>query len=245
MQKSPFKIFSLFLLFCLLFSQMVYGQANTNLILEADSLFEVHQYTGALGKYKQILYQQDQYSPSMLLKMAFIREGQRDYTGAMYYLHLYYAKQPSRSVLHKMEELAQAHQFTGYEYNDFKFFTTQFRKRYLKILELMLIVGVMLMTVLAIRRLKGRTISLSLLVGFTIYLVFILFYINFLSLGRAGIIRNDQVSVMSAPSAGSAWLATVSRGHKVNILGQQDIWYKIKWNGERAYVRKNNILPLP
>ena len=45
--------------------------------------------------------------------------------------------------------------------------------------------------------------------------------------------------------AGATWLATVSQGHKVPITGEQDIWYEIRWKGEKAYVRKHNLLELP
>jgi hypothetical protein len=245
MQPFSFKINGFFLLLALFWSQPALAQEPKEAFVQADSLFAAHQYAAALELYEQILQQDAYYSPSMLLKMAYIKEGQRDFTGAMYALHLYYAKHPSRSVLRKMEDLAQTHGLHGYEYNDFKFFSTQFKKHYMRLLELMMIGAVMAATVLVIRRWKGRRVSLQSLTAYTVYLLFILFYVNFLSLGEEGIIQNDQVTVMSAPSAGATWLATASQGHKVSILGEQDIWYRIKWNGMRAYVRKNNVLPLP
>jgi len=52
---------------------------------------------------------------------------------------------------------------------------------------------------------------------------------------------NDRVGA----SAGSTWLATgFCKGIK-NILGEQDIWYKIKWNVGRMLISENNVLPLP
>jgi hypothetical protein len=245
MQQTGFKIVGFFFSLAFLVSQPALAQDSSQAFVRADSLFAAHQYTEALALYEHVLLQNDQYTPSMLLKMAFIQEGRGDFTGAMYYLHLYYAKHPSRSVLRKMEELAQANGLVGYEYNDLKFFSTQFQKHYMKLLELMMIVAVMTVTLLLLRRWKGRKVSFAALGAYMGFLLFILFYLNILSLGEEGIIRKDQVPVMSAPSAGATWLATASQGHKVNIIGEQDIWYRIKWDGATAYIRKNNILPLP
>ncbi|WP_255474062.1 SH3 domain-containing protein [Pontibacter qinzhouensis] len=226
-------------------AEPTYSQPYKFSLDRADSLFQKQEYTDALTIYEQILEQEQHYSPQMLLKMAYIKEGLRDYTSAMYYLHLFYVKQPSRSVLKKMEELAHAHRLTGYEYSDLHFFKTQFSKHYMRMLELMLIAAVVTVTIMFLSWRKGRRFSNTFKIGFTLYLLFILYYVNFLNLGDAGIIKNNHVAIMSAPSAGSAWLATASQGHKVPIRGEQDIWYEIRWKGEVAYIRKTNILELP
>ncbi|MDX5421761.1 MAG: SH3 domain-containing protein [Hymenobacteraceae bacterium] len=208
-------------------------------------MFQKQRYTEAFEIYTTILEEQEHYSPQMLLKMAYIKEGLRDYTGAMYYLHLFYTKEPSRSTLKKMEELALAHRLTGYEYNDLQFFKTQFNKHYMRILELMLLAAVVTVTIMFFSWRKGHKFTATFKAGFVLYLLFILYYINFLNLGDAGIIRNNNVAIMSAPSAGASWLATVSQGHKVPITGEQDIWYEIRWKGEKAFIRKSNLLELP
>ncbi|WP_461490527.1 SH3 domain-containing protein [Pontibacter sp. HJ8] len=233
------------LLFLALTTEPVYSQTDNKSLFKADSLFNNQQYVEAFAVYDSLLQHQQVYTPQMLLKMAYIKEGLRDYTGAMYYLHLFYKKQPSRSVLKKMEELGQAHRLSGYEYNDLQFFKTQFSKHYMRILELMLLVAVVTVTVMFVSWRKGHRFSGTFKTGFILYLLFILYYINFLNLGDEGIIKNDQVAIMSAPSAGATWLATATQGHKVPITGEQDIWYEIKWKGQKAYIRKNNLLELP
>ncbi len=240
---SKISVFSVVFLLSLL--KPAYSQVHKFEYAKADSLFAQQHYTEAFTLYEHILEEQQHYSPQMLLKMAYIKEGMRDYTGAMYYLHLFYTKQPSRSVLKKMEELAQAHRLTGYEYNDLQFFKTQFSKYYTRILELLLLGAVVTVTVMVVSWRKGHVFTGTFKTGFILYLLFILYYINFLNLGRGGIIKNNQVAIMSAPSAGGNWLATVSQGHKVPITGEYDIWYEIKWKGETAYIRKNNLLQLP
>jgi hypothetical protein len=245
MQNLWFKISVFLAIFSTFLAKPAYAQADKTTLATADSLFQKQHYTRAFDIYAQILEDQQLYSPQMLLKMAYIKEGLHDYTGAMYYLHLFYTKEPSRSVLRKMEELAQAHRLQGYEYNDLQFFKTQLSKHYMRILELMLLAAVVMGTVMFFSWRRGHRFSGVFKTGFTLYLLFILYYINFLDLGDAGIIKNNQVAIMSAPSAGGSWLATATEGHKVPITGQQDIWYEIKWKGEKAYIRKNNVLELP
>lgn len=245
MQNLWFKISAFFILFLLVFTKPVYSQADNVALAKADSLFRTQHYTQAYTLYENMLRTQQLYSPQMLLKMAYIREGLRDYTGAMYYLHLFYTKEPSRSVLKKMEELAQAHRLQGYEYNDLVFFKTQFSKHYMRILELLLLVAIVTVTIMLISWRKGHRFTKNFKIGFSLYLLFILYYINFLNLGSAGIIMHNQSAIMSAPSAGASWLATASQGHKVPITGDQDIWYEIKWKDQKAYIRKSNLVELP
>ncbi|GHA78136.1 SH3 domain-containing protein [Pontibacter akesuensis] len=245
MQNILSKISAILVIFLALSAEQATAQANNLTLAKADSLFLAQQYSNAFVLYEQILEEEQHYSPQMLLKMAYTKEGLRDYTGAMYYLHLFYTKEPSRSTLKKMEELAQVHRLQGYEYSDLQFFKTQFSKHYMRLLELMLLVAVVTATTLVVLWRRGRRFDRNLKIGFALYLLFILYYVNFLSLGEAGIIRNDHVAVMSAPSAGSNWLATATQGHKVPITGEQDIWYEIKWKGETAYIRKSNLLELP
>ena len=244
MQNLWFKISAFLVIFLTLLAKPAYPQANKTTLATADSLFQKQHYTEAFDLYEQIL-QEQLYSPQMLLKMAYIKEGLRDYTGAMYYLHLFYTKEPSRSVLRKMEELAQAHRLQGYEYNDLQFFKTQFSKHYMRILELMLLAAVVTATIMFFSWRKGHQFTSTFKISFILYLLFILYYINFLNLGDAGIIKNNHVAIMSAPSAGGSWLATATEGHKVPITGEQDIWYEIEWKGQKAFIRKSNLLELP
>ena len=244
MQNTCLKYLLIFFLFFSSFLQPVYSQEAIKRIAVADSLFNQKQYLQAMAAYEKILIKDQQYSPTMLLKMAFIKEGLRDFTSAMYYLHLYYAKIPNRTVLRKMEDLAQTHRLTGYEYSDLQFFKTQFRKYYQNILEGLLLIAVVIITFTFFRR-TAQPVSNSFKVGFTLYLTFIFYYTNFLNFGQEGIIRYNRIPVMSAPSAGATWLATATPGHKLQLIGEKDIWYEVRWQKQRAFIRKQNILVLP
>jgi hypothetical protein len=240
------RISSLFLILFFIISQPIYSQENNRVLQKADSLFQHHQYAKSFELYRHILETRQKYSPQMLLKMAYTQEAQQNYTATVYYLHLYYNKRPSRAVLKKMEDLAQRQHFLGYEYSDFEFFRTQLQKYYLPILQGMLMLAVTLLTIMFYvyhkkKLLPGRTAQ----VLFLGYLLFIGFYINFFSFGRKGIIRQNDVAIMAAPAAGAPWLATATKGHRIDLKGEQDIWYETEWNGQRAYIRKKNVLELP
>ena len=65
------------------------AQGPVETLAIADSLFEARKYTESFKIYQEI-HGQNQGSPSMLLKMAFIKEGLDDYPAALYYLNQYY-----------------------------------------------------------------------------------------------------------------------------------------------------------
>ena len=246
MSNYSTRISLIFLILSLITPQYVYSQENSLTLKKADSLFQQHQYTQSFALYRQILETEEKYSPQMLLKMAYTQEAQQNFTATIYYLHLYYNKRPGRAVLKKMEDLAQRQHFLGYEYSDFEFLRTQLQKHYLIILQGMLMLAVALLTIMFIvyrqkKILPGRMVQ-ALFVG---YLLFIGFYINFFSFGRKGIIRQNDVAIMAAPAAGAPWLATATEGHRIDLKGERDIWYETEWNGQRAYIRKKNVLELP
>ena len=246
MSNNSLKLSLIFLFFFSILTQPIYSQENKKALQQADSLFQEHQYPASFKIYREILEKGYHYSPQMLLKMAFTQEVQQNYTATIYYLHLYYEKRPSRAALKKMEDIAQRQHYFGYEYSDLEFFRTQIQKYYFDILQFLLILAVGTLTVIffVYRRKKilpGRTFRLI----YLFYLAFILLYLNLLDFGRKGIIRQDIVAIMAAPAAGASWLATASKGHRIQLNGERDIWYETEWNGQRAFIRKNNVLELP
>jgi hypothetical protein len=239
-------LYSFISLALLLVAQPVCSQGYTKLLAEADSLFEHHQYAQSFDRYKKILDSGQQYSPQMLLKMAYLQEAQRNYTATIYYLHLFYDKRPNRATLKKMEDLAQQQNFLGYEYSDLEFFQTQLQKYFFLILQMMLMVAVAVLTaVLAVYWKRKKLPGFNFQVIFLAYLGFILFYTNYFRFGRKGIIRQNNVAIMAAPAAGAPWITTATEGHRIDLNGERDIWYEIEWNGHRAYIRKKNVLELP
>ncbi|MFC5271906.1 tetratricopeptide repeat protein [Adhaeribacter terreus] len=244
--QNYFYNFCLFFFTILLsFSQPVYSQKFTPQLQAADSLYKKKQYLKSLELYQDILQNGEEYTPQMLLKMAYMEEALHRYERSMYYLNLYYNRHPSRTVLRKMEEVAQTHGLTGYQYRDIDFFRTQFKKYYMKILELMLIVAVATVTIMFLKRQKDFFRKPAFQISFMFYLAFLFYYINFLTFRREGITQTRQAALMAQPSAGAKWLVNFAPGNRLFITGETDIWYKVKWNNKSAFIRKKNLQVLP
>src|SRR5690242_541356 len=98
-------------------STPVLAQKTSFRLSQADSLYDKKQYTQSLEHYHEILAQHE-YTPAMLLKMAYIEEGLNHAGKALYYLNLYYLATSDKTSLDKMEELAQKFNLDGYETSD-------------------------------------------------------------------------------------------------------------------------------
>src|SRR5688572_24016282 len=109
MQNYLAKFCAFFSISFLIFSQTAYSQKLTSDIKVADSLYNKGAYLKSMGIYRQILENGQEYSPQMLLKMAYMEEALQHYANSMYYLNLYYNLHPNRAVLRKMEEVARTH----------------------------------------------------------------------------------------------------------------------------------------
>src|SRR5687768_6280917 len=103
MQRPFLKILAVFTLLMTTASASS-AQTSQYRLTVADSLFQLKRYTQSLGHYEEILGQR-QYTPAMLLKMAYVQEGLNHIGPAMYYLNLYYIATNDKSVLTKMDEL--------------------------------------------------------------------------------------------------------------------------------------------
>jgi hypothetical protein len=210
-------------------------------LIFADSLFDNGKYTEAFEVYEQIVSEDLRYSPKMLLRMAYIKEGLEDYTKALYYLNLYYLYQADDKVLIKMSELAEKKKLSGYQFTDYEFFMSLYHKYYYHLLGVSFVLMLtILVLVLRAKRKKEPILSLALINLILLGLFFYLF--NFVGNNQRGIIDEDYTYLMSSPSAGANTLGVLEKGHRLEILGQQDIWYQVLWGEKLAYIRKDNIL---
>jgi tetratricopeptide (TPR) repeat protein len=115
MQRQLLKILLLIQGLCAFF--MASGQVTSFRLGQADSLFQKKQYTQSLEHYQAILAK-GEYTPSMLLKMAYIEEGLGRVGQALYYLDRYYLATNDKLVVDKMEELSTKYNLKGYENSD-------------------------------------------------------------------------------------------------------------------------------
>ncbi len=213
-------------------------------LLQADSLFNARRYTQSFDLYESILRDDKLSSPAMLMKMAYIREGLNNAADALYYLNLYYLKTSDKEVLQKMETLAEEKGLRGYDFNDFEFFKTIFYRYYSYLIYILFALGLLLLALAYRSRFKQQQRPVLPAIGMVFVLALLFYTLNFgLSYDR-GIIMEDQTYLMEGPSAGAEVLTIVSKGHRMEIDGEEDVWIRTKWDDRTVYVKNNKLRPI-
>jgi len=212
---------------------------DKQLLDKADSLFNEKQFTASMENYR-LLMDRGAYTPQMLLKMAFIAENNGRTAEAMRYLNQYHIAHPNRAVFRKINALADLEQLRGYNFSDREYFTNLLQGYQYWILSvLFLLMAVLFLLMVQSRERKQATLPY---LGFLCLLMLLVFlFTNFLYGKQSAILKPQTCFLMVAPSAGAPVLDKVQGGHRVTILGKEDIWYKVAWQGKEAYIRAQNV----
>ncbi len=241
MQRGYLKIVGCIIL-CLSL-QSAFSQTSSFRLRTADSLFQAKRYTQSFEHY-EIILSQNQYTPAMLLKMAYIQEGLLHTGQAMYYLNLYYLSTNDKTALEKMDELATKFNLEGYEPSESEGFLSFYRDYHLMI---SISLAALMILFLSIAFYTRTHLHRKPVVSF----VFVIFctlalasHFIFGEVQETGIITTPVTYVMSGPSAGANVVEIIDDGHRVELIGQSDVWMKIKWNGNTAYIKQNSIQPI-
>ena len=230
------------LFFFLHTSHPILGQISGFRLQQADSLYIDKKYTQSLEHYKTIL-SQDQYTPAMLLKMAYIEEGLNHIGPALYYLNLYYVVSNDKTVLTKMEELATRYNLEGYENSDADQAFTFYRDYHFHItLALGVIVIFFVSLAFSISRKGRRPIATGVLTAVILLVLFV--HVNIGGKISLGVVGSSNTFLMQGPSPGAALVEVVNEGHRVEIIGKKDVWVEILWDGVPAYIKEGNLLPV-
>jgi len=243
-QNLNFKNIILIELIIVLSLITVKAQDNARDLEFADSLFNERKYTQSFEIYDRILKSENLTSPAMLLKMAYIKEGLGDYSNALYYLNLYYLQTHNKRALRKMEDLAKKYNLEGYKYTDVEFFMNVFYRYYSAIVYSLSGLVLILIGYMVFKKLRMKVNP-----GFSLFYLFItvglLFYVvNFGKSYQKGIIISPDTYLMDGPSSGAKLIAIADIGHRVHVLGKDDVWVKVEWEGSTAYIKENNILQI-
>jgi len=216
------------------------AQVSSFRLQQADSLYEKKRYTQSLEHYQTILNQHE-YSPAMLLKMAFIEEGLNRIGQALYYLNLYYLASNDKFVLEKMEELAAKYNLSGYENSETDQLLSFYLDYHLHLSITLMVIAVFLLSLSFYSRKKGqRPVASTISLG--VVLTLLLIHINATNSYSSGIIGEPNSYLMDGPSAGASVVSVIEEGHRVRITGKIDVWYEVKWNENTVYVRDNDVL---
>jgi hypothetical protein len=220
-----------------------FAQVSSHRLRTADSLFQAKRYTQSLEHYEEIL-RQHQYTPAMLLKMAYVHEGLNQMGSAMYYLNLYHLATRDESAIQKMNEIAQKLNLRGYEPSDSDRFHDFYLDNHLWI-SLSLAALILLSLSIAYytrRRRHERPIGSAIAVMTLSTMLAVHLYYG--STRTHAIIATETTYVMNGPSAGASVVEVVGDGHKVEVIGRKDVWLKVKWDNSTAYIKESAVKEL-
>lgn len=175
----------------------------------------------------------------MLLKMAYIQEGLGKIGQTLYYLKLYHEATEDEQALRKMEELAAKFRLSGYESNDASRVQQWISKKISVVL-----VGLAAILLVTSYSLYKRNSSQRpwLALGIIILASASALYLNNFYAVKSVIVNNDNTYLMQGPSSGAPVAGILAEGNQLQLLGQNDVWFKVKWMDKTAYVKKSAVL---
>ncbi|WP_161622718.1 SH3 domain-containing protein [Cesiribacter andamanensis] len=216
------------------------AQQSGSLLQQADSLFGQQAYTEALPLYQQLLEQQ-QASPAMLLRMAYIQEGLGHVPEALYLLNLYYRETSDEAAGTRIKELAGQHKLQGYDLIEEEYLPSIIRRYQLPIILTLLILSLLLTGLLLYRRIRQQHRPVLTPLFLLVLLLALGYFVNFQPEYTRGILMQDHTYLMRGPSAGAGVLTQLKAGHRLEVLGREDVWLKVVWNDQIAWVKVHLI----
>ena len=235
--RRAIKIYQLFLFFFLTPVISAFSANPAGNLQTADSLFQAKKYTESFELYESIYKNEQLYTPAMLLKMSFIKEGLGDYSNALYYLHIYFKKTLDKDALIKIAEIVKSNDLRGY---DTRSYILEFVYKYLSLLKVA-VLGVLFIGLIFSARHAGKGKSPAALIIILILVIPLSFAMNDDLRKKSAIVMDDSTYLMDGPSGSANVTETISKGHKVIILQSEGVWSTISWEGKKLYVRKSKL----
>lgn len=229
------------LFFCWLAISTVASAGPRETVQRADSLFAAGYEADAAQLYETAIADGHTATDPMLLKLASAYEGQDDVPHLLYYLQVYFNRHPDDAVLRKMNDIARANNLNGYETDDLNYFYLFYRKYGLYLLLFLLIPGGYVFSVLMVKLVRKQAVEQRQKWVMLLYLLLLLLFVNLPEGVQSGITSRDRVLLRTDPSAAAPVSEVIGRGHKVNILGSQDIYLRVLWHNELYYIRRDNV----
>lgn len=226
------------MLFC---AQIPDIQAQKPRYFLADSLFEQQLWQPAINEYERQLKSHPESHPMVHVKLAFASEKLGMWSDAVYHLQQYYAFKPTDGVYDKVLSLAEAHQMPGYGRDDLNFLYTLYLEYYTYVMLALLLFAIYLVWIFWAKKKQGQKIAFAYQSLFYGYLILLILLTNTFSWLQFGIVKSPDALLRTDPSAGAETRGTITQGHKINIIGSQDIWYRIYVDDQFAYIKKSDL----
>lgn len=242
MQNSVLKFLTIIGFVCI--SGWAWGQSTNNPLLQrADSLFQQKRYTQSFEIYTTI-FESHRYTPAMLLKMAYVQEGLNHISQSAYYLNLYYLASRDEAALDKLGELAEKYRLEGYERSQTDRILSLYAEYSVQISMALAAMLILLVFICGVQRFQFADRAYAVWGCLVALCIIFLVHLNFNEWKSQAIIVNNNSYLMNYPSAGASVVSIVRDGHKVQVLGKEDVWLKVKWGEGVAYIKENNLLPV-
>lgn len=225
----------------LLLSLPAWSAVPADPVRQADSLFRIGQRSEAAGLFETAIAKGQPITLAMLLKLAYVSEQQGDIARLLYYLQTYLDRKPDAAVLRRMNEIARVNGLSGYETDDLNYFLLFYKQFGLYVLSLLLLPAIYVCVVMVQKTLRREEIPRSRKWVTLFYLTALLIFVNLPEGYQSGIVSQDQVLLRQQPSAAAPVAVVINRGHKVNILGHQDIYLRVLWNNQLYYLRQDQV----
>jgi hypothetical protein len=224
-------------------ASLSFGQSNSVDLAHADSLFQQKRYIQSFEIY-QTIFERHQYTPAMLLKMAYIQEGLNQIAQSVYYLNLYYQVTQDDGALVKLNEVADKYRLEGYATSEFDSLLSLYQQHKTYITVVFFSVLIFLLSLLLVQKFRYNSKPYGTWVFLFLFSVLLITHLN-IEIGRSNaIISKNNTYLMDGPSGGASVISIVRDGHRVKIKGKKDIWVKVQWGEMEAYIKENNLLRL-
>jgi hypothetical protein len=241
MQVMNIRYVFVFVVFWVIFAPKQAFSKGKEDLKAADSLFAIAKYHEAYMVYKKKFAEEEKSNEGLLLKLAFLSEKANNYTDCLYYLNKLAMIKPSRRLFEKMDKLAEEHELTGYEFDDYNYFIIFYRRYGDFIPILLLTLGGYIVLIMLSKTKRGETILPIHKISIVGYLLVILGLVNIPSLYKTGIIVNENTFLREEPSSAAAVVERVGKGHKLTIVGSVDHWDRVLWSNRIVYIRKSDL----
>ncbi|WP_170312651.1 hypothetical protein [Spirosoma agri] len=229
------------LFFCLAGASLSAMASQPDPIHRADSLFATGDQADAARLYETAIAEGQSPTDGMLLKLASAYERQNDVPRLLYYLQVYFDRHPDDTVLHRMNEVARANNLNGYETDDLNYFYLFYKKYGIYFLLFLLIPAGYAFGVLIVKLVRKEGVPTRQKWVLLFYLIGLLLFVNLPEGVQSGITSSDRVFLRTDPSAAAPVAEVIGRGHKVNIIGSNDIYLRVFWHNELYYIRRDNV----
>ena len=216
------------------------AEKNTrHTVRRADSLFVAGQFAAAVPLFRAVVWRQRQVSPQLLLKLAYAQQRQGHEAAALLYLSLAQARQPRLDTWHQLVGLATRLRLVGYPSTWQQEVRVRASGYYYPGLQGLLLLAVLGAVGLGLRRRRVRRGAWLLYGGF---LGVVALYLHLLRPDTAGLVVRPGAALMAGPGAGAAWLSTAAVGDRLQVLGREDIWCRVRWQQRTVFIRDADLL---